>query len=324
MFKESQARPGFSWANVLAEYDIDIELDTDASLPWVIEELRARQLFKEVMEKQKRLAKDMGNASSADRLDVFLRHLDQWNDWAETLGGTEGRKVKLTALSDLGIDQTDWLWEVNPTEGRIPLGELSIFGGREGLGKSTLTSWMAAQVTKGTLPGDLYRSPRSVVIVAAEDSYTRTIIPRLMAAGADLDRVFRVDVEADKIATTLNLPADIPALEKLIVKENVALVIVDPLTSALEETADLNSYGEITNALWPLAHMAQRLGDVAIVGIVHVNKSGAKDAGNLVMGSRAFNAVARATIMVIKHPDDEGRLLLAQARTTWAAWTSKR
>ena len=316
MFADTDApgHGGKSWSDVLDEYGIDIEVTPDESVSWIIEELRGRKVTKKAGEMLRRMVDAMASAPVAERVDVFVEWVSRLNGEAEHLQGGKSRKLTLTALSTLGIEQTDWLWELTPTEGRIPLGELSIFGGREGLGKSTLTSWMAAQLTRGTLPGDLYGRPKSVVIAATEDSFTRTITPRLMAAGADLDRVFRVDVEADATVTTLNLPSDIAALEKLIVRENVGLIIIDPLTSALEETVDLNDYGTITNSLWPMAHMAQRVGDVAIVGIVHVNKSGGKDAGNLIMGSRAFNAVARASIMVMKHPEDDGRLLVAQAK----------
>jgi energy-coupling factor transporter ATP-binding protein EcfA2 len=305
---------GKSWADVLDEYGIDIEVTPDESVSWIVEELRGRKVTKKLGEMSRRMAEDIASAPVAERVDIALEWVGRFNDWADHLSGGTRRKLTLTALSTLGIEQTDWLWELTPTEGRIPLGELSLFGGREGLGKSTLASWMGAQLTRGTLPGNLHGTPKSVVIAATEDSFTRTITPRLMAAGADLDRVFRVDVKADAIVTTLNLPPDIAELEKLIVQESVGLIIIDPLTSALEETVDLNDYGTITNSLWPMAHMAQRVGDVAIVGIVHVNKSGGKDAGNLIMGSRAFNAVARASIMVMKHPEDDGRLLVAQAK----------
>lgn len=315
MFHESNAtgHPGTSWADLLAEYDVDIDDLPDESVHWVVEELQGRRLVAKTQEIQKRLARDLMEAPMDKRVDVLAGYVDRLNDLVEQWGGGEGRRLTLEAMSTVGVDQTDWLWEINPTEGRIPLGELTIFGGREGLGKSTLTSWIAAQVTKGTLPGDFYRKPRGVIIVAAEDSYERTIIPRLMASGADLDRVFRVDVQADELVTTLNLPADLKTLERYVAEEDIGLVIIDPLTSALEETADLNSYGTVTNALWPIAEMARR-NRIALLGIVHLNKSPSKDAGNIIIGSRAFNSVARATIMVIKHPEDEGRLLLSQAK----------
>jgi hypothetical protein len=52
-------------------------------------------------------------------------------------------------------------------------------------------------ITRGTLPGEFYGEPKSVLVAAAEDSWSQTIVPRLIAADADLDRVFRESAERD-------------------------------------------------------------------------------------------------------------------------------
>jgi hypothetical protein len=91
-----------------------------------------------------------------------------------------------------------WLWE-----GRLPLGELALSPGRGGIGKSTFHAWLAAQITNGLLPGEYMGTPRAVVVMTTEDSWARTVIPRLMVAGANLKLVYRVDVmtEADSDTT---------------------------------------------------------------------------------------------------------------------------
>jgi hypothetical protein len=105
-----------------------------------------------------------------------------------------------------------------------------VAGGREGTGKSQFTLWVAAQVTRGRLPGVLYGKPRHVIIVATEDSWQHTIVPRLIAAGADLSMVARADMvseTADNV--TISLPSDISLLEQTITKYEMALVILDPV-----------------------------------------------------------------------------------------------
>ena len=80
--------------------------------------------------------------------------------------------------------------------GRSPaLGTLGLLAGREGLGKSTL-GLLAGRPTHPRRPARrALRQPRKACwSCATEDSWEHTIVPRLMAAGADLDRVFRVDV----------------------------------------------------------------------------------------------------------------------------------
>jgi hypothetical protein len=52
-------------------------------------------------------------------------------------------------------------------------------------------------ITRGVLSGEFFGMPKSVLVAAAKDSWSQTIVPRLIAAGADLDRVFRVEIIAD-------------------------------------------------------------------------------------------------------------------------------
>ena len=119
-----------------------------------------------------------------------------------------GRKLKATKVSDIRMTATRWLWEDGP-HCWIPMGALVGLGGREGVGKSTVCAHLLAKVTKGELPGDFYGTPKGVIIVSTEDDWSATIKPRLVAAGADLDRVFQVNaIEPDGLEGTLSLPED--------------------------------------------------------------------------------------------------------------------
>ena len=66
-----------------------------------------------------------------------------------------------------------------------------MIAGNPGLGKSQLTTFLAAQVTNGgRWPAGEGRAPKgSVLMLSAEDDVGDTIRPRLEAAGADVDRV---------------------------------------------------------------------------------------------------------------------------------------
>ena len=61
---------------------------------------------------------------------------------------------------------------------------------------------------------------------------------------------------------------------------------------------------EVRLALEPLAALANRA-HLAVLGIIHHNKSGITDPLQVIMGSRAFTAVARSVHTVILDPDDE-------------------
>lgn len=216
-------------------------------------------------------------------------------------GRGEGhRTVAFTRASSIKVRPVHWLWK-----GRMALGTLCLLAGREGIGKSTIGYDLAAQVTRGELEGAYSGQPRQVVVAATEDSWEHTIVPRLMAAHADLDKVLRVDVTTSEgVETSLSLPRDLVGLERLIVDEKVALVLLDPLMSRLDAKLDAHKDSEVRLALEPLTKIADRTGS-AFLGLIHVNKSGSTDPLTGIMGSRAFAAVARSVLYAMADADDE-------------------
>lgn len=221
----------------------------------------------------------------------------------------QARIVRLTPASTITPVPVKWLWDE-----RLALGTFALVGGREGIGKSLCMLTLAADLTQGRLPGIYFGQPRSVILAATEDSWEHTIVPRLMGAGADLSRIYRVDVATTKVlAAELSLPEDIADLERVIPEHEVALVILDPLLSRLKAKLDSHKDAEVRQALEPLVTLADRTG-CTVVGLIHVNKSGSQDALTSLMGSRAFAAVARAVLFVMKDPEHEETRLLGQAK----------
>ena len=226
----------------------------------------------------------------------------------------EREQAEATAADTVSADQIEmkrvrWLWqeEDGQYQPQIPLAEVTIGAGREGAAKSQWTDHLTAKVTRGTLPGELYGQPRNVIICAREDSWEHTIKPRLVAAGADTSRVFRVEVRnvASGRATSLQLPSDNGLLESEITRLDAALVIFDPLLSALD--ARLNAYraADVRRALEPLADIAHRTG-ASMVGLAHFAKMEGRDAASLISGSHAFKDVARAIIVFARDTETTG------------------
>jgi hypothetical protein len=216
-----------------------------------------------------------------------------------------GRALILTAASDITPRPVRWLWE-----GRLALGTFNLLGGREGIGKSIVEATLTADITRGRLRGDLFGTPKSVIIAATEDSWTHTVVPRLIAAGADLTRVYRVDVEAPGGGESpLLLPRDLPEIELAIAQTDTAALMLDPVMSRLDVTLDSHKDGEVRQALEPLVKIAERT-NCTVLGLIHVNKSTSSDPLTTLMASRAFAAVARAVLFVMVDPHDEQTRLL--------------
>jgi putative DNA primase/helicase len=218
--------------------------------------------------------------------------------------------------SDLEPERLVWVWP-----GRIPEGKLVLLGGPPGLGKSQLTAYISATVSNGghwpcgegsTLAGD-------IIFMSAEDGVQDTIIPRLMAAGANRERVHIVSAATKPDGTgrkTFSLKTDVDLLEEMAKKiGTVRLIVVDPI-SAYMGGSDGNGNVETREVLEPLADMANRL-RIAVVAVTHLNKGGGggnQSALNRFAGSIAFVAAARAAFAVIEDPNDDERRFLLQAK----------
>lgn len=225
-------------------------------------------------------------------------------------GADGARRVRLTPASAIGMRPVRWLWDE-----RIPAGAITLIPGREGIGKSLALAWLTARLTRGQLPGQYQGQPRPVIYAATEDSWAHTIGPRLHAAGADLDQVYRVDVDrGDGRIGQLTLPADCSALAAEIARLGVVMLAADPLLSLISSHIDSHRDRELRTALEPLAALADQTG-CSVAGLAHFSKSDSKDALTLITGSRAFSAVARAVLAVARDPSSgDGTCVLSQAK----------
>jgi hypothetical protein len=135
-----------------------------------------------------------------------------------------------------------------------------------------------------------------------------------MAAGADLTRVYRVDVTTrEDVHTELSLPRDVIALERLVRDVDAALVLLDPLMSRLDAALDTHKDSEVRLGLEPVVAIADAT-LAAVLGLIHVNKGTSGDPLTMLMGSRAFAAVARAVLFVMVDPEHEDQRLLGQPK----------
>jgi hypothetical protein len=79
-------------------------------------------------------------------------------------------------MADIKPEPVVWLWE-----GRIPQGMLCIFSGLPGIGKSFVSTYIAASVSTGTAWTDGVPStlpPSKVLMLVAEDGYTGALLRR--------------------------------------------------------------------------------------------------------------------------------------------------
>ena len=124
------------------------------------------------------------NSKYADRVSVTL---DEPNGEAKPEKHKDVKSgLVIDCASEIEIKPISWLWP-----DRIARGKQTIIAGEPGLGKSQLSAYLAATVSTGGdwAGGEGSATLGKVIILSAEDDPADTMVPRLMAAGADLKNI---------------------------------------------------------------------------------------------------------------------------------------
>jgi putative DNA primase/helicase len=226
--------------------------------------------------------------------------------------GSAAAGLDVVCMADVKPTSIEWLWP-----NWIAIGKVSVLAGEGGRGKSTILCDLAARVTNCDKWPDAAAASRSaggVIILAAEDDVGDTLAPRLLAAGADMARLFVIRSVHDENQKRrgFSLQADLERLEAEIRKrDNIRLIIIDPVSSYLGQV-DSHKNSDVRAVLEPLGEMAARM-RVAIICNNHFSKGGGS-ANNRVIGSVAFVNQARAAFIVTPDEEDETRMLLIPSK----------
>lgn len=205
--------------------------------------------------------------------------------------------------------------------GFIPLGAITTFEGDPADGKSQVGLSIAARITQGIAlpPAHSFEGqydPANVIISNFEDDPARTIVPRLIAAGADLTKIQLIrEVEGfDGNDRLLCLPGDIPRIEQQIIATQAVLWIVDVFTACLASSVSVNNDADIRRVTSQLSAMAERT-KCAIVLIRHLNKKSGTHAMYRGGGSIAIAGASRSVLLVGRDPEDPDSRILASVKS---------
>lgn len=219
----------------------------------------------------------------------------------------------LESFNQVDAEKVTWIWE-----GKIAEGKINLISGEPDTGKTNLGMDIIARITKGDcwpFSTDA-ANPGHVLVLSSEDGSADTLIPRLMAYGADLSKVHRIrgltegtsnsdedSQKIDKVTTSALIKSLRQSLNK---QDKVRMIFIDPLSAYLD-VRNAHSEAEIRSALEPLSDFAEEY-EIAILAVAHVNKSGTDNAMDKISGSKGIVAQARSCYMAIKASTELGEL----------------
>jgi hypothetical protein len=188
-------------------------------------------------------------------------------------------------LAEVRMRSIEWL--------ERPLWQRSAFellAGAKGAGKGTYLAGLAARIS---------RTGANVLFITSEDSVAIDLKPRLVAAGAEIERCF-------VIAQHVRLPDDVKRLRELALGlGGVGLLVIDPVANHIGDR-NSNNDAEVRDAIAPLNKLADELGCL-LVGVRHPGKDRSRGAVASILGSTAWVDTPRAVVMIAA--DDEDPLL---------------
>jgi hypothetical protein len=207
-----------------------------------------------------------------------------------------------------------WLWPQ-----RIPLGKLLILDGDLDLGKSLIALDLCARLSTGRpFPdGRPVPGPANALVLSAEDNAADTIVPRLQRLGADMQRVFVWQREADDEDWPWRFPAHVERLDDALRRTDARLAVIDPIMAFLDKSVLCASDQSVRRALAPLMLLAERH-RCAVLMHRHLAKRGGGRALYRGLGSIAFVAACRSAMLVARDPRTPDRCVLAQVRGSLA------
>lgn len=220
-------------------------------------------------------------------------------------------KVSAINASSVTPKPMHWLWP-----GRVPAGAITWGVGKPGNAKSLWATDLAARVSSGRDFPDGAKNPngsRKVLMYCGEDDLARTVVPRLIAAGANLDNVTLLDnssfdvydAEYNRIdRRSIDLSQDCGTISHLIHDSpHFALLILDPTTGVYGDR-NTNHDKDMRPIMNELRDLCEKRG-LTIVGITHTNKRGEAAAIDQIQGASSIAGAARAAWLFTRDPESD-------------------
>ena len=259
---------------------------------------------------------DFEHAARAARIsaggDVFGR--------AEHTGGIIAPQLVPIGLSEIRTAEVEWL-----IPGLFPRGELSVLGADGGTGKGLWQAQLLACVTTAQkndfFPCGISKSCRALIF-SGEDDPAKVLRPRLLAAEADVGKVFVETSDGFFRKNGCLLSIDSGLMAEIIRNTAPDLVIVDPYQAFLPMDVKMAERNQMRGVTTPLRAVLRETNSAGLL-VAHSNKKGSvagrqrlADSADLWDASRCVVMMGRDRVTKQVYVSNEKNSYAPECKTT--------
>ena len=294
----------------------------DADLIEAVKEYTAKE-NETLDQEQKRLME--GSGFDPDHRIPGVEEEAYTTDFSKSLGNvvdirafgrsTASEEVKFKFIEASRVQEMQVKWAIDQW---LACGMVHLLAGQAGRGKTGIALAVAAMITQRKMfpTGTICRQGK-VIVWSGEDSLNHTIVPRLRANGADLDKVLFIKADSHgEFDPAVHIPQLDEMIRKMGLEHGVVMMIMDPITRIATKVRNSNDSIQIREALDSLRKFAERT-DIAVLGITHFLKrhnAVGSDVLDRVIGSQAWAAVAR-TVWAVDYVKELQANVLARVKS---------
>ena len=217
-------------------------------------------------------------------------------------------------LSDFSEEETDWL-----IPGWLPEGQITLLAADGGTGKTSLWVNILAALSRGDRcfldPPEYRREPLGVAFFTTEDSVRKKLKKNLRVAGADMARIFTMDMRGDKSGSLRAFKFGTPEMAEVIRRLKPALCVFDPIQGFIPPSVNMSSRNEMRDCLQPLIGLGEETGTSFLL-VCHTNKRQGAWGRDRISDSADLWDAARSVWMA-GYTEEEGIRYLSQEKNSY-------
>jgi DNA repair protein RadA/Sms len=225
----------------------------------------------------------------------------------------------IVTMDSVTAKPIEWFWWPY-----LALGTLAMLDGDPGIGKTILTSQLAANTSRGWSFPNQYGTPEGTgapahsLFLAKEDSLIYTVRKRLDDINADVSKIHYLTGwrGADDEEHDFSLD-DMDVLYQALDKYRPRFVVLDPIQSYLGPKVDMHRANETRPLLNKLTVAAEAY-HCLIICVRHPAKASGQSGGKAMLrglGSVDFIGAARTGLFIEEHPTDKTLALMAMSKS---------